>query len=119
MPKRLGTIGYDPEIKRSYIVRHNRLGSATVILKYSLHFRTEWQLNGPQVTSVGYRTRMEFGTMSANKKTGRCVRFRYLTYTSNFIFSNWYLHKKHGDAKGCRQNTFDISIYRNFDISMY
>ena len=62
MPKRLGTIGYDPEIKRSYIVRHNRLGSATVILKYSLHFRTEWQLNGPQVTSVGYRTRMEFDT---------------------------------------------------------
>ena len=72
----------------------------------------------------GHRTRMEFGTISINKKNIYQVDSRYVctistvdTYMEAFV---QYLHEKHGDARRWRVKHvryFDISKLRYFDIS--
>ena len=57
---------------------------------------------------------MEFDTMPMNKKT---IRYDFdISYIETFA---WYLHKKHGDARGCREKhvRYDIWKVRYLDIS--
>ena len=64
-------------------------------------------------TSVGYRTRMEFDTISTSKKTidSRYVRFRYLPYTSKLSLSIIISIRNTGMPGDGGRNAFDVSIH--------
>ena len=59
---------------------------------------------------------MEFDTISINKETSRYVRCQDLIHTSKLSYSTCIDTRSTGMPGDGGQNTFDISMYRNFDI---